>query len=1128
MPTLVFADMASLRAALDSGIVPVAMQAQSLAYARDEQGQVWVEPSGKLGNAERDKLLAAGVTQKRGKPDSVGSAREAACWGEILPALPGAEPNPPLGEVLFVSEGDEGFLRLSGELIRLGCEDQRLAFFTDPQGRRRNLCRVVDPPYYAVLRALDPDDPLRAYSPARLGGRVMVELGFRHPSADRFAAEPGQLVLVPGQRDAKASPEPWLRVPDGPWIDLHEVATVSLPPARDWTASQPQRRLQIELRLVRAPAQRAPTLWVVRERAIEKMEALVRTLPDVVVARLRFAAVTLDNGETLVVLRARRSEQQPPVLELEAEAYTQVAQLPDLHVPIARTLDPPLRPAKLRELLLREPDRVVWLAPQGEPGRRGQAFVRESLPERAFAPLADWVDYLVGRHVDELVPWVRSAAFDLDEFVSMQIEWDERPSREAREDDEGRRRGRTRSAPTTREQPSQVAVARVEPANESAAATVAANVLAPVELPRSEAELRLSALEQQMCELAAPLDDPARIPLWVEIAGLQAMLRRARDSGLAWARALWEPAPGFDAIAIAGAWASAEARMLGYADIEGLFGVLDIVAEDLDEAMVRALAARVVLEQLQIAGSSAPEQALARLGSERLAALQRFFASHGGQLDLRAAWLVRSALARLAGDDRLALFQTRDAIMAALREGIGLSRNVPAFIRTYGNEGDAGDLGRLADELTRLRDEYLATKRRRSTHEHSSNPEDPTRAYVRMTFGWGLARLGRPELARTELEAARALLGVRIDERSGNPLHRAVFLAYQARIEQSLEGLPASTPLAPGPGGPIATRDALGHFDRFKYDRLAQLSKILDPRQSVDAFERWNRREDEPFASLALLTRPTELAHHFERTLAGLGEFGPQRRVRDLGEVLGFLEALPDTLAVPILRRAIEQVAALPLDEQPKLLRDAVLLAAYYDRPELLEDVLRRIETNHAALAETNPIAYAELLTRCAPALRRSGLEDRLARLLDQLEAKIGEQHDLAHVTARLHLAAGRAVLGQPERVQPAFAAAHTLLPELTPGDHQVLLREIAVALSRSTPGQAIAGARALIQRLPDTTDSMSTNSHFCLAVIQLMEAVVLSLASEDLALSEWARRWIEEDEHLLHRRIHRDLARVG
>lgn len=1124
MASLVFADMASLRAALDSGLVPTTMQAQGLAWARDGQGQVWIEPSGKLGNAERDKLVAAGVVQKRGKPDAVGEAHAAGCWGEILAALPSSEPRPPLGEVLFVSEGDEGFLRLSGELIRLGCEEQRLAFYVDAQGQRLNLCRVIDPPYYAVLRALDPDDPLRAFTPTRLGGRVMVELGFRHPTADRHVAEPGQLVLVPGGQQA------WRRVPDGPWIDLHEVAHVALPPARDFEATLPSRRLQIDLRLVRAPAQRAPTLWVVRERAIEQMETLVRTLPDVVVARLRFAAVTLASGETLVVLRARRSEQQAPALELAAEAYTQVAQLPDLHVPSARTIDPPLRPAKLRELLLPDNDRVVWLAPQGEPGRRGQAFVRESLPERAFAPLTEWVEYLVGRSADALVPWVRSTMFELDEFVSMQVEWDERPTRDVRDDDEERGRGRKRSAPAPRELPSTVEVARVEPTIETVAAPLQVNVLAPVELPRSAAELRSVALERQMCEMTSPLDNPERIPLWVEIAGVQSLLRRARDSGLAWARALWEPCPSLDAVDIAAAWAAAEARMLYYADPDALFGIVDVVAEDLDESMIRALAARVVLEQLRIASARAANPsspAPTVLVGERLAAMQRFFASHGTQLDLRSAWLVRSALARLAGDDRLALFQTRDAIMAALREGMGLSRNVPAFIRTWGNEGDAGDLGRLAEELVRLRDEFLATKRRRSTHEHSSNPEDATRAYVRMTFGWGLARLGRPELARAELDAARTLLGVRIDDKGGNPLHRAVFVTYLARIEQSLEGLPASTPLPAGPGGPIVLRDALSHFDRFKFDRLASLSKILDPRQSVDAFERWNRREDEPPASLALLTRQAELAHHFERTLAGLGEFGPQRRVRDLGEVLGFLEALPDTLAVPLLRRAIEQVAALPLDDQPRLLRDAVLLAAYYDRPELLDDVLGRIEANHAALSETTPIAYAELLTRCAPALRRSGLEDRIAKLLTQLESRIGEQNDLAHVTARLHLAAGHAALGHPERVQPAFAVAHALLPDLNPGDHQVLLREIAVALSRSTPGQAIAGARALIQRLADTTDSMSTNSHFCLAVIQLMEAVVLSLASEDLALSEWARAWIEEDEHLLHRRIHRDLAKA-
>jgi hypothetical protein len=1122
MPTLVFADPPALRAALDSGLVPPTVQAQPLRFVRDPQGALWVEPSGKLSRAEQDKLSAGGVSLRRAKLETIGPVGEVACWGEVLPAIPSGEPIPPLGEVLFVSEADEGFLRLSGELIRLGCEDQRLGFFVDGEGRRRNLCRVVDPPYYAVLRALDPDDPLRAYSPTRPGGRVLIELGFRHPLADRFAAEPGQLVLVPGRMGSSAG---WSRVPDGPWLDLHEVSSITLPQVSDWTASKPERRLQIELQLVRAPSPRPPTLWVIRERAIEQMETLVRTLPDVIVARLRFAAITKPDGDTMVVLRARRTEQQPPALELDAEAYTTVAQLPDLHVPIARTLDPPLRPAKLRELLLREPERVVWLAPIAASKKRGQPFVRESLPERSFAPLAEWVDYLVGQHSAALVPWIRGTTFDLDGFVSMQLEWDERGSvRDPRDDDE-RKRGRKRTSSAPRESAIPVEVVRVESNAQTASPSVVPVDLAPIELPRNEVEQQLDALEQRVCELTSPLDDPGRTPLWVELGGLQARLERSRDAGLSWARALWEPGPpgGLSPLAIAERWAAAEARMLGFADADRLLGILDVVSEDLDEAMIRALAARVVVEQLRVRAS----QPNPGLTPAQLAGLQRFFATHGNQLDLRTAWLVRSALAQLAGDDRLALFQTRDAIMAALREGMGLSRNIPAFVRTHGSEGDAGDLGRLAVELQQLRDEFLATKRRRSTIE-STNPEALTRAYVRLTFGWGLARLGRPETARTELDAARELLGSQVDDKTGHPLHRAAFLAYQARIEQSLEGMPASTPLSPALGGPIAAREALVGLDRFKYDRLIQLSRILDPRQAVDAFERWTHKDDEPFAGLALLTRPDQLARLFEQMLAGLPEFGPEKRTRDLGDVLAFLEALPDTLAVPLLRRVLEPIAALPIADQPRLLRDAILLAAYYDRPELLGDALTRIEASHAALAEAQPIAHAELLTRCAPALRRSGFDDRLSRLLAQLEAKIGDASDLDHVTARLHLAAGHAVLGQPERVQPAFMAAHALLPELNPGDHQVLLREIAVALSRSTPGQAIAGARALMQRLPDTTDSMSTNTHFCLAVIQLMEAVVLSLASEDLALSEWARRWIEEDEHLLHRRIHRDLARVG
>jgi hypothetical protein len=275
------------------------------------------------------------------------------------------------------------------------------------------------------------------------------------------------------------------------------------------------------------------------------------------------------------------------------------------------------------------------------------------------------------------------------------------------------------------------------------------------------------------------------------------------------------------------------------------------------------------------------------------------------------------------------------------------------------------------------------------------------------------------------------------------------------------------------------------------------------------------------------LTRPEALADVFDQILANMPNLPSDARARALAEVWEYLEALPEPLAVPRVREALGFVASVPLEARPRLLRAALLLAGYYDRPDLIDRALAAIKASDAELTDQRPADYAELLTRCAPILRRSNHEVELGALLTKLEQRVADDHGLSGVTARLHLAAGFAALGQPARVQQAFSAAHALLPELAgvPTNYQTLLREIAGALSRSTPSQAIAGARALLERLPSTTDSMSTNSHFCLAVIQLMEAVVLSLASEDLALTEWARRWVEEDEHLLHRRIHRDLS---
>ena len=42
--------------------------------------------------------------------------------------------------------------------------------------------------------------------------------------------------------------------------------------------------------------------------------------------------------------------------------------------------------------------------------------------------------------------------------------------------------------------------------------------------------------------------------------------------------------------------------------------------------------------------------------------------------------------------------------------------------------------------------------------------------------------------------------------------------------------------------------------------------------------------------------------------------------------------------------------------------------------------------------------------------------------------------------------------------------------------------------------------------------------------MLNFVESLVLGITSDDLALGEAGRRFVEDDEHLIRRRLHRDL----
>ena len=54
--------------------------------------------------------------------------------------------------------------------------------------------------------------------------------------------------------------------------------------------------------------------------------------------------------------------------------------------------------------------------------------------------------------------------------------------------------------------------------------------------------------------------------------------------------------------------------------------------------------------------------------------------------------------------------------------------------------------------------------------------------------------------------------------------------------------------------------------------------------------------------------------------------------------------------------------------------------------------------------------------------------------------------------------------------------------------------------------------------------DQQTTSSHFSLSQLDVVEATVLALVSDEASLSPESRRWLDEDEFLVRRRIHRDV----
>lgn len=1124
--TLIFPDTDTLHFAVCGGIIPAEVLTAPIQFWHDADGRTFVHARGDV----PIELARFGIESTK---DVISDkAKRVSHWLQLFPVvrdklMPEVGPQTPILFELTDAFSLEPFIN---ELLRQGHDRSAVRKFM-VDGDVRTFVRVIGPPYYTLLSALDGDRGApTAYR--EVSSRVWVRLGYGHPYTERIDVPVGQLLLMKPGRD-------WEMLPEGEYRDVAAILNIAQPPTIPATDDPWPEPIVVPLTPSPSASTEVPALWVLRQNAVAQMDAFVQRADEKTRSQLAFA-VTDSGGNRVVVLRLRPTKLPPPELQLVSEAYRPWLRLPNLFVPVGNRIDPPLRRDTMQKMLAADAAIITWLAPAHD------GFTAESLPDDAFQPLSAWIDVVLNRDGESLTEWIQATEFGfagviVEESVALPSATEKKP-KAARQ--------------TTKPVEKKLAAPKREARPQRRPAPI--REVQRVELPVNNSELRelLTTVEGEFLAIDGPLDDPKRQVLWPRLADLNAALRQPAEATLAWTHTFWDDANPPDTHLWH--WVQAEKALseseLTEADIDRLLSPTPATAGD-----VRALAAVVVWSAHQ--SSSSPLLA-------RLADVQEFIQSNERLLPVRATWLTWCAWAKLAGGDTLALVRARDRLLARLLErGLDADADLPTFLRFAGRVD--------SDRLRSVR-EWIDDVRTRIRSWYGEQVKldlsrDPTAAYIDLFFAFGLARLGEASAARALVKHSEVIL-----EEVGDDTRDAHLVLLQAltwRVEQLLSGRPHAGPLPPEVLDYLAQMHTetsplprTNEYNKrrtgpYAVERFREQSRIMEPLEKFDPY-RHTRREGydhelvRDAAKLPDLRDPASLAIRINQLLRPT-EGVPELRLRVLAECVPLSGRLTVEAAGALLDRSAQTLAsANPTTDGPalemrlRLIERSLFFAAHFDRSDvvtlLVDHLVRLFESDAATIAlESSGFAMGQTLR----SLRKLGLRDETMGILERLETALLRGQTIealslrpprnwpALVQTQLHVAAGWIYFDTPGRAMPTLEAARHLLfaSDQTPGNQilraqyvQILCNLIA-AFGYLPPAEArsrIADlfAEEKLARLPNTFTTSSFYSRFHLNVA---EAVVLTLSGEDFTLGPSARRWLDEDEYLIRRRVHRDVRRV-
>ncbi len=151
-------------------------------------------------------------------------------------------------------------------------------------------------------------------------------------------------------------------------------------------------------------------------------------------------------------------------------------------------------------------------------------------------------------------------------------------------------------------------------------------------------------------------------------------------------------------------------------------------------------------------------------------------------------------------------------------------------------------------------------------------------------------------------------------------------------------------------------------------------------------------------------------------------------------------------------------------------------------------------------------------------------LEGRELRAVDF--KKYPNNQGPAALRALLQVAGQWYFFGRDSQAEPILQAARAVLlaGDLPARDQTQLACSYARAVGRAPVEAAQKRLEELFKSLRGIKDTYTTTSHFSVSQLDVIESVVLAVVSDDFTMGTQARRWLDDDEFLVRRRIHRDL----